>query len=471
MRAVFYGSFFLLLCMLPMVHGFLGPSGAACFASNKKEYLSKTTIDTLVQQAFVNLNASTGTDIPDAEARHRQALADAKETAAKLKDRAKGDPNEKYVLWKVNELEYQIFLEERDAVLKTKEKDKKAENTRIAAFNKELGKKRPDFIALALWCNDMKAMDQAKEKEMRRSLNQRSDALTRDVIMTIEKALFTGDLAVSQREFDYCDKNRSGLKIPPEKFSWFAMKIPAQIEAMRQKGPIDQELAIAGPFLSHNRIGILRKNISEAQGTLYRIQDDLPAKDKTFYTKKINVLLNAVNRKEDSLVLCCFSILKAKGDDAALDYLELVLKPLGVSEEKIGQTTATILHKSGFAKKGIDTALSRQLDVISNTNAPENNGNGINLADVRIMAKKKAQEKADSLRGIEPEQKSDVNYEKAKQVITQIYGLIEVNEIEAAYKRFVRVRKPLEKYCDKEVFAILESTVVQAYESLGKRGR
>jgi hypothetical protein len=71
----------------------------------------------------------------------------------------------------------------------------------------------------------------------------------------------------------------------------------------------------------------------------------------------------------------------------------------------------------------------------------------------------------------EPERNSDVNHEKAKQVITQIYGLIEGNEIEAAYKRFVRVRKPLEKYLDKEVFAMLESTVVQAYESLGKQGR
>ena len=591
MGAVFYRSGFFLLSIIPLTLFIIEPSGAKCFASNKKEYLSKTTIDTLIQQAFVNLNASTAADVPDAETRHRQAVADAKETAARLKATAKGDPNEKYVLWKVNELEHQVFLEERDMVLKNVLQGKKEENAQIAEFNKELGKKRPDFITLSRLCRDMKAMDRSKGKEMQSSLDQRSVALSREVVKTIERALVTGDQAVSQKEFDYCGRNRTELKIPPEKFGWFAMKIPAQIEAIQQKGPIDQELAIAGPFLSHNKIGILRKNISEVQGRLYRIQEDLPIKDRESYTEKINVLTNAVNRKEDSLVLFCLSVLKAKGDDAALDYLEHTLKPLGVSEEKIGQTNARILHKSGSAKKGVDTTLGRQLDALSNMDAPEENDKGINLADVRLIAKKKAQQQADSLRGVEeekarnrrielaradsikqvaenqarqtallenekkangiamdiytliggnktaearkkftssqknlekhlskeafgqlramvlqscettsqgdnknenntvamvskspsnpedprnpeePERNSDVNHEKAKQVITQIYGLIEGNEIEAAYKRFVRVRKPLEKYLDKEVFAMLESTVVQAYESLGKQGR
>jgi len=47
---------------------------------------------------------------------------------------------------------------------------------------------------------------------------------------------------------------------------------------------------------------------------------------------------------------------------------------------------------------------------------------------------------------------------------------METNEIEAAYKRFMHSRRPLEKYCDKEAFGMLESTVIQAHESLGKQG-
>jgi hypothetical protein len=68
------------------------------------------------------------------------------------------------------------------------------------------------------------------------------------------------------------------------------------------------------------------------------------------------------------------------------------------------------------------------------------------------------------------EQNSEKNREKAKQVTTQIYNLMEINEIEAAYKRFMHSRRPLEKYCDKEAFGMLESTVIQAHESLGKQG-
>jgi hypothetical protein len=377
------------------------------------------------------------------------------------------------------------------------------------------------------------------------------------------------------------------LKISTEKFSSIAMKISAQNEAIKEKGPIDQELSISGPFLSHNKIGIVRKSIADLQGRLYRITPDLPIKDRTAYTVKINSLISAVNRKEDSLVAFCRSVLKTKGQDAALDYLEHVLRPCGVSEEKIGQTDTQILHKNGPDKNNGDTAVDRQLEAAA---APENNNNGINLADVRLMAKKKTQQRADSLRAVEEEkarihrmeqvhadsikqaaekqaheaalledekkannlamdiytliggnksaeaqkkftsarknlgkylskesysqlqamvfqsyetsgrrddknesnavvlvskspstimdlqgtesqeQNSELNREKAKQVTTQIYNLIETNEIEAAYKRFMQARRPLEKYCDKEAYNMLESSVIQAHESLGKQG-
>lgn len=579
MRMNFCCTQLLFLCMVPVV----------CFASNKKEFLTQTTIDTLIQQAFVNLNASTGADVPDAEARHRQAVADAKETAARLRAMAKGDRNEKYVLWKVNELEHQVFLEERDMVLNSMQKGQKAENILIDKFNKELGKKRPDFILLAGLCRDMQEMNLSKGGEMQFSLDQRSDGITQDVIRSIEKALIAGDQTISKNEFDYCTRNRTVLKIPPEKAGWFAMKISSQIEAMKQEGAIDQELGITGPFLAHNKIGILRKSITDLQGKLYRIMPDLPVKDRESYKKKINTLIETVTRKEDSLVSVCTKLLKTRGDDAALDYLENVLKPCGVSEEKIGQANAQILHQNIPQNNG-DTAVNRQLEALSNEDAPENNAHGIDLGDVRLIAKKKAQQRADSIRALEeemarvrrvehayadsiknvaekqaqqtallenerkanniamdiyaligeskaaeadkkfalerknlenylskdafeqlkemvrqardvstkryekiedrtvvlvskssstapgpqntagPEQNSDADHEKAKQVITQIYGLIEENKIESAYKRFVQVRRPLEKFLDKEVFAMLESTVVQAYESLEKPG-
>ena len=57
------------------------------------------------------------------------------------------------------------------------------------------------------------------------------------------------------------------------------------------------------------------------------------------------------------------------------------------------------------------------------------------------------------------------NYDKAQEVITQIYGLIEANNSDAAYRKFCALRTPLEKYSYQEAFAMLETAVLQAYVS------
>ncbi|NLE02407.1 MAG: hypothetical protein GX640_21290, partial [Fibrobacter sp.] len=55
-----------------------------------------------------------------------------------------------------------------------------------------------------------------------------------------------------------------------------------------------------------------------------------------------------------------------------------------------------------------------------------------------------------------------VNQEKAQQEIMQLYSMLENNQIKAAYDRFTKARTNLQKYLDKEVYDMLETTVVQA---------
>ena len=126
-------------------------------AGENRKYMQRMTVDTLIQQAFVNLNAAGG-DMPGSDLRRRQAIEDAKKVTVKLRSMARGDPNEKYVLWKTGELESQILLEERDIILKKLEKNQKERNAVIDVYNKEVGKKRPDFIILK------KAIDEARTR-------------------------------------------------------------------------------------------------------------------------------------------------------------------------------------------------------------------------------------------------------------------------------------------------------------------
>jgi hypothetical protein len=447
-------------------------------------------VDTLIQQAFVNLNA-TSDGMPGADFQRRQALEDARRVSAKLRTMARGDPNERYVLWKTGELESQILLEERDIVLKKLEIAQKEKNAIVDVFNTELGKKRPDFVILKKTIDDMKAWDGSKAREMQYSMEQRSVNISIEIVYKLEKALLIGDHEKTQREFDYCTKNRWLLKIPADKFDRFDSRIQLLAEAIKLKPSVDEQFSFADGFLPRTMLKETGKCLREIQGMLARMDRDLPSRDRDEYYAKANKIARMINQKEDSLLAITYSILAAKGENDALDHLERVVKPCGVSETKIGQAQTSIMNVATIKSKTGDTTLSREMKALSQNGEQQA---GVDFDLVRSVAKKKAQERADSARAAEekngaiapvekmtpmaatasvqqqPNSDEDLrqNQEKANRVIVQIYDMLEKNQIEAAYKRFTQVRKPLSKYLCSEAFAMLETTVEQSYNSYVK---
>ena len=131
-----------------------------------KKYVPKIVIDTLVEQAFVGLNIAAD-GMPGEDRRREEAIAEAKKIANRLRLEAQGDPNERYILWKTGELEGQILLEERDLILRQLEKKQKESNAVVSVFNRELGKKRPDFMVLKKAIDDMDRIDPRKARELR----------------------------------------------------------------------------------------------------------------------------------------------------------------------------------------------------------------------------------------------------------------------------------------------------------------
>ncbi len=462
----------------------------SCFASGEaaenRKYVHKTMVDTMIQQAFVNLNAAAD-NMPGSDGRRTQALADARRVSARLRTMAQGDPNEKYVLWKTGELESQILLEERDLFLRKMEKVQKEKNAIIDIFNAELGKKRPDFIVLKKAGDDMKIWDPSKAREIEWSLEQRSVNISREVVYTLEKALLTGDLDKTQREFDYCTKNRALLKIPSDKFNRFEARIRSLGDAIKLKPSIDEQIALAEDVLPRIRLREARKNLQEIQSLLYRIESDLPPRERDEYAAKVRKISSGITRKEDSLVAISYSILSSKGENAALEQVESVLRPCGVSEPKIGQVHTSIMNVATLRGSAGDTTLSREMKALS-----QSEESGIDFSLVRSRAKKKAQDRADSARSAEEvrarvllseQTKADSlrqavelkaqlamreNQEKASTVSVQIYTLLEENKIEDAYQKFLSGQKALEQFLYKDAFALLQSTVTQARETLAR---
>jgi hypothetical protein len=320
----------------------------------------------------------------------------------------------------------------------------------------------------------MKAWDGSKAREMHYSMEQRSVNISIEIVYKLEKALLIGDHEKTQREFDYCTKNRWLLKIPADKFDRFDSRIQLLAEAIKLKPSVDEQFSFAEGFLPRTMLKETGKCLREIQGMLARMDRDLPSRDRDEYYAKANKIARMINQKEDSLIAITYSILAAKGENDALEYLERVVKPCGVSETKIGQAQTSIMNVATIKSKTGDTTLSREMKALSQNGEQQA---GVDFDLVRSVAKKKAQQRADSARAAEQDraqqqqnQDEDLrrNQEKANRVIVQIYDMLEKNQIEAAYKRFNQVRTPLAKYLCSEAFAMLETTVMQSYGSYVK---
>ena len=59
----------------------------------------------------------------------------------------------------------------------------------------------------------------------------------------------------------------------------------------------------------------------------------------------------------------------------------------------------------------------------------------------------------------------EANQQKAQQEIIKIYTMLENNQVVAAYNHFSKIRSPLQRYLDKEVFNMLELTLTEAYKT------
>jgi hypothetical protein len=383
------------------------PLRPVCDAAEKATYLSKDYVDSVVQQAFYNL--TTAMNVPGADFIRKKAIDEGKLTAVALKKKAASDPNGKYILFRVSELEQQLWLEEKDLVLKSMRKSQIIKNKYIDTFNIELGRKRPDFANLSRLTSVMAQLDNAKADELRRSMAQRRTNIWREASFHIDRSLVSGDLAAATDEFAYCTKNSSFLSIPDTTFDRTAKRIRGQADAMKKRPSLDASLGRAKESLAQNRLKDAGECIAVSAALLEEMRGNLPLSEWNKYNGLYHSVAVQAGRKEDSLVNSAIEIYKAKGEDAALAYIEKVLKKSGMSQTVVAQANTYVLsHGAQIPKR--DSAINRQVDSCAGASASLD----ISLDKIREAAKKKAKERADSARAVEEE--------KAKSCLLDIYS-------------------------------------------------
>ena len=437
-----------------------------------EKYISQELIDTSIQRGFILLNESA--DMAGVGFRHQRSITEAKKIVKLLKEKAKGDPNEKYILWKAGELEAQIYLEESDLILQEMQKRQLTINELVAKYNTEVGKWRPEFATLYRIHKNMEQVDQRKANELADSYNQRKRAISRETVYFLEKALLAGNVDEARKEVGYCLRNQLYLDISKSTYKRLEDRVEGLIGAQDDKPKIGAQVIAAGKLLDTKNITTARKTLDSAENRYSTIKEYLPQRESIALSSSLKRVKNRLGAIEDSLVNVNISILRSEGVDAADKYLQTVLRPLGVSRDKSASVDRMIIS----VKSPEDNAMRSELEELDSDGEQDDNPV---LDNIMLAAKKKAQEKMDSLQAIENARLWKERQEQARRdsiedarlavlharqlradsIAMKIYERLEHNDTRSAKSILAREKKFLEDFMKHDEFAMLGSTVDQ----------
>jgi hypothetical protein len=458
---------------------FLAFGGARSFAAEGNAYISQTYIDTLIQQAYYSLNATE--EVSRAAPRKDAAIAEAKRIVAKLKKIAEGDRNRKYILWKVGELESQIYLEEKGLLLEKDQKRRMEVNELISPFNKELAKPRPDFAALDYLYTRMKDLDAAKAGELEYSIRDRRKGLSREIVAAIDLCIEKGDFDRAREDLAYCKNNQAFLDVSLTRYSTLSAKVQAHVSVDNEKIFIIVNLTKADIACGHNDLNAARAIMKTIDVRLDGIKGVLYQRewDKLYFgSKKIG---RTIEHKEDSLVSLTLLLLKNQGVGAATEFSDSILKKWDVAPEKIGKVNYAILEvavaqkkKDDYQNKDVEALIDNQQD------------SGSMMDDILVAAKTKAKAKADSVRmakegnkhltSVEKvrldnmrlaeqgkdrreQQRIKDNQDKAQHLLVEMYTLLEKGERKKAEDDFKDKRGFFKEYLAADAYKKLDTAI------------
>ncbi len=443
--------------------------------SKEGNYISQESIDTSIQRGFILLNESA--DMAGVGFRHQRSISEAKKIVRMLKEKARGDPNEKYILWKAGELEAQIYLEESDLVMQQMQKRQLTINELVDRYNSEVGKWRPDFASLYRIHKHMDQVDVRKANELADSYNQRKRAISRETVHFLEKALLAGILDSARKELGYCLRNQLYLDISSSAYKKLEDRVEGLDEALRSRPFIAAAVASAERFLDKKNISEARKTLDSAGNLLTTIRRHLPQREAIAAASSLKRTTGRLGAMEDSLVGVNLSILRSEGVEAADKYLQSVLRARGVSREKAASVDRMIISAQSPDQKMESSGIA-DLDNDEPERSPV-------LDDIMIAAKKKAQEKMDSVRKVEnalywkeqrdrdrrdsiarSERAAEETALRTKQlqadsIAMAIYLCIEKNDMRNGRRLFSEKRGFLGRFLRKEELAMLETTIEQ----------
>lgn len=373
---------------------------ASCRAAEPPEelgYLPKAYIDTMVMRAFYGLNEATAYE--GFKNRREKSIEEAKHIAHKLRKAAEHDPNKRYILWKVSELENQIILEENEMLEKKKRERLVVTNHLVDAFNVETTRKRPDFATLHNIQSQMERVDPGKASEIGWLIKDRASSLGQVVMHNARTALQNGNISAARSELDYITRNLNYLNISLGSYGQLTGALQSRLDVNREEEYTRKELGKAEQLYRDGRLGSAGELLERAGTRLAVMKSAMQPRPWSHLESRRRKLLADVEQVEDSLVRANLAVLRHRGIDPAVSYMNRVLKPREVSRTKTAIVNTRIIQallRKKHEEEARDTVISPELLSLTKSSGDRSLG----MDAIKDKARRVAKARADSIRAV-----------------------------------------------------------------------
>lgn len=345
-------------------------------------YLSQEIIDSTVQEAYYGFVAATR----EAGGLYTQksAIMNAQQTVAKLKKLAEDDPNKRYILWRVSELEQQIYLEQEELRLKHEFERVTEINRLVEIFNTELFLPRPSFGKLHMLHNKVGMLSVEHANQFATNINQKNRVIIAELNNEMRDAFITNDYDEAEKIYKYAVKNKKYLKLNEKQYDQWSTQIQAKRNADYLTKNIDKQVRQVRTIVSKNKIAEARRHVEviqlEVEGAARHLSSSFVNKTRS----DLSSISRSITVREDSLVSYNMSLINMKSDKATY-YMDSVLRPAGVSPEKIAAVDRAILKASGNKKK-VNKKVNAEIAFIEQSTSQT----GLSMDDISASVKLKA---------------------------------------------------------------------------------
>ncbi len=422
-----------------------------------KDFLSQTQIDTTIDNAYYGFVAASSES--GGNYTQKSAIAHAKRVVNKLKQDAQTDPNKRYILWRLSELENQIALEEEEVDLHSQYQRVQKINQLVSIFNEELFLERPSFAKLYSLHKRMSKVDIDHANELAENINTQNRYIVSNLRENMRTYLHNREYSNAKTEYHYAIKNRKYLNIGDADYTYWSKTIQAKENADYLKANINNRMRDLDKLLR-------KKELSKARRNVEVIERDVKGAEKHLshsFINSTNGKLYGARKKivavEDSLVNYNLSLIRGKNTTKATRFMEDVLQPSGVVPEKVARVDRAILS-AGATKRKESAAAQAELAILTKTvKSPFMAGMAGDIKQRANILKEKQKRLERSARNhysqkyksqlkkeAKKQKKFDKKRVKADRILQQLKGNFETNREAKAVSKFKGKQKFLYQY-------------------------